>query len=174
MAIGVASILIGHLIQTEKAMDKNLMARKIVARILYLAVFVSNMICIVAFIADPGSYIYSYQVAGAAGAVAAIEGYGVAFAMWNVTYPFFILNKNDNKALGLAIIVQQAVGLVGELYIKAGLGEDCAILADSITRFVWFDAGGLVLLVVGFTVLFFRNVTRDPFPQHTARFRINE
>lgn len=135
------------------------MAKKIVARILYLAVFISNMICIVAFIADPSSYTYSYQVAGAAGAVAAIEGIGVAFAMWNVTYPFFIFNRNDNKALGMTIIVQQAVGLIGELYIQSGLGEECAVLADSITRFVWFDAGGLVLLVAGFIILFGRKRT---------------
>lgn len=133
--------------------EKKLILR-IIARILYLAVFVSNMICIVAFIANPAGYIYSYQVNGAAGAEAAIEGIGVAFAMWNVTYPFFILNRKDNRALGLAIIVQQVVGLIGELYIKAGLGPECAELADSIVRFIWFDAGGLVLLIIGFVLLF--------------------
>ena len=130
------------------------MVRKIIARLLYLAVFVSNMICIVAFVFNPASYVYSYQVNGAAGAIAAIEGLGVAFAMWNVTYPFFILNKNDNKALGLAIIVQQAVGLVGELYIQSELGEGLEVLRSSITRFVWFDAGGLVLLIAGYIILF--------------------
>ena len=130
------------------------MVRKIIARLMYLAVFVSNMICIVAFVFNPASYVYSYQVNGAAGAIAAIEGLGVAFAMWNVTYPFFILNKNDNKALGLAIIVQQAVGLVGELYIQSELGEGLEVLRSSITRFVWFDAGGLVLLIAGYIILF--------------------
>ena len=130
------------------------MGRKIIARILYLAVFVSNMICIVAFLADPASYVGSYQVNGAAGAVAAIQGYGVAFAMWNVTYPFFIFNRKDNRALGLAIIVQQVVGLIGEIYIRSGLTPECAELNDSIIRFIWFDAGGLVLLIIGFAILF--------------------
>lgn len=130
-------------------------AKQLIARFLYLCVFVSNMICIVAFIADPASYTSSYQVNGAAGAVAAIQGIGVAFAMWNVTYPFFILNRNDNKALALAIIVQQAVGLVGEIYIRSGLGPECAGLNESIVRFIWFDAGGLVLLLTGYAILFF-------------------
>lgn len=128
-------------------------AKKIIARVLYLAVFVSNMICIIAFIFDPESYTYSYQVTGAMGAKAAIQGLGVAFAMWNVTYPFFICNKKDNFTLGLVIIVQQVVGLIGELVIRAGLSEGCEILADSIDRFVYFDAGGLVLLIAGFVLL---------------------
>lgn len=124
--------------------------KNIIARILYLAVFVSNMICIVAFVTDPAGYVGSYQLRGALGAEAAIMGIGVAFAMWNVTYPFFIFGRRENRALGLAIIVQQVVGLAGELYIRAGLGEDCALLKSSIDRFVWFDAGGLVFLVAGF------------------------
>lgn len=135
------------------------MIKKILARILYLAVFISNLICIVAFITNPSSYIYSYQVAGAPGAVAAIEGIGIAFAMWNVTYPFFIFSRRNNSTLGLVIIVQQIVGLVGELYIRAGLSEDCAVLADSIMRFIWFDAGGLVLLIIGFVLLMWNERT---------------
>lgn len=130
------------------------MFRRLSAKLLYLAVFVSNMICIVAFLTEPEAYTGSYQVRGALGAVAAIQGYGVTFAMWNVTYPFFILGRKDNKALGMAIIVQQVVGLIGELYIRRGLSADCAILAESITRFVWFDAGGLVLLVAGYILMF--------------------
>lgn len=130
------------------------MIKNIIARILYTAVFVSNMICIIAFIFNPGDYIYSYGVNGAVGAEAAIMGIGVAFAMWNVTYPFFILKKERNRTLGLVIIVQQLVGLVGELYIQSLLNAEAEVLSDSITRFVWFDAGGLVLLVTGFVLMF--------------------
>lgn len=129
----------------------------IVAKTLYLIVFISNMICIIAFLTDPEGYIYSYQVKGSLGAIAAIQGFGVAFAMWNVTYPFYIFSRKNNKTLGLVIIVQQVVGLIGELYIQSGLSSECEILYDSIERFVFFDAGGLVLLLVGFVIA--KNVT---------------
>lgn len=133
--------------------EKKRMIADILVRILYFAVFVSNMICIVAFIADPASYVYSYELKAATGGVAAIEGFGVAFAMWNTTYPFFIVRPRKNKTLGLVIIAQQVVGLVGELYIKSGLPAESTILSESIMRFVWFDAGGLVLLIAGYIIL---------------------
>lgn len=128
------------------------MLRRLIAKLLYTAVFVSNMICIVSFIVDPAGFVGSYQLNGAAGGVAAIQGYGVAFAMWNVTYLFFIPGRKYNPALGLTIIVQQVVGLIGELYIMFGLGEHMEQLTASITRFVWFDAGGLVLLLIGYAL----------------------
>lgn len=136
-----------------KASERKSVVADIAVRILYLAVFVSNMICIVAFIAAPSDYVNSYELKAATGGIAAIEGFGVAFAMWNTTYPFFIVNPRRNKTLGLVIIVQQVVGLAGELYIRAGLPATCTVLADSIMRFVWFDAGGLVLLIAGYLIL---------------------
>lgn len=138
--------------------------REIVGRLLYFAVFVSNMICIVSFILWPQYYTGSYQLSGSEGAEAAIIGFGVAFAMWNVTYPFFVFGKK-NRTLGLVIIVQQVVGLIGELFIQSGLNENQARLSSSITRFVLFDAGGLVLLVAGFCILY---ISR-PRPQKSTK-----
>lgn len=138
--------------KTDTSERKRIIA-DIIVRILYFAVFVSNMICIVAFIADPESYVYSYELKAATGGVAAIEGFGVAFAMWNTTYPFFIVRPRRNKTLGLVIIAQQIVGLIGELYIKSGLPSTSTILSESIMRFVWFDAGGLVLLLAAYITL---------------------
>lgn len=127
--------------------------RTIITMILYGAVFVSNMICIVSFVVSPQDFVRSYQVAGSAGAEAAIRGVGIAFAMWNTTYPFFIINPRRNRTLGIVIIVQQIVGLFGELCIISGLDETTQILSNSLMRFVYFDAGGLVLLLVGYFIL---------------------
>lgn len=129
------------------------MPKYIFTRLLYLAVFISNMICIVAFVCSPADYIYSYEVNGSTGACAAIQGLGIAFAMWNTTYPFFIISPAKNKTLGLVIIVQQIVGLAGELYIQQGLSSDSLVLSESISRFVYFDAGGLILLIAGYIIL---------------------
>ena len=130
------------------------MLRNNIARLTYTAVFISNLICIIAFIFNPADYTYSYGVSGCIGSCAAIQGLGVAFAMWNTTYPFFIIRPDKNKTLGLVIILQQLVGLIGELYIRSTLSADAAVLSSSILRFVYFDAGGLVLLVAGYAICF--------------------
>lgn len=134
-------------------MNRKLLIEGIIIRILYGAVFISNMICIVAFIIRPEDFVYSYQVYGSAGAEAAIRGIGIAFAMWNTTYPFFIVRPYRNRTLGLVIIAQQAVGLVGELWLISGLDETTELLSRSLMRFVYFDAGGLVLLIIGYVLL---------------------
>lgn len=146
--------VIGVVSRKGKVMETKSKRLSIIARILYLAVFISNMICIVAFIIDPESYTYSYGLKGAVGSVAAIQGIGVAFAMWNVTYPFFILRRKNDKTLGMIIIVQQIVGLVGEVIIRAGLAVEAEVLNDSILRFIYFDAGGLILLIIGLTLVY--------------------
>lgn len=125
-----------------------------IARICYTLVFVSNMYCALAFIFDPTPYVGSYELSAASGGIAAIQGMGVAFAMWNVTYPFFVVNPLKQKALGIVIIIQQIVGLVGELFIKTGLDKGQIVLEGSIMRFVWFDFVGLILLVAGFATLY--------------------
>lgn len=134
-------------------MNRKLLIEGIIIRILYGAVFISNMICIVAFIIRPEDFVYSYQVYGSAGAEAAIRGIGIAFAMWNTTYPFFIIKPQKNRTLGLVIIAQQIVGLVGELCLISGLDDSLEILSRSLMRFVYFDAGGLVLLIIGYVLL---------------------
>lgn len=136
--------------------SKNSKSKKtynIISRLLYLAVFISNMICIVSFVINPSDYIDSYQLNGSAGAEAAVIGMGIAFAMWNVTYPFYIFSRKNDKKLGLIIIVQQIVGLLGETYIKLGLGNEHTVLISSIDRFIIFDAGGLILLIIGFILI---------------------
>ncbi len=138
----------------QPKMSRGEKVRSILAGILYAAVFVSNLCCIIPFLMRPEDFIQSYEVCGSNGAVAAIQGFGVAFAMWNVTYPFFIFRPRKDMTLGLVIILQQVVGLVGELYIRHGLPQGLTSLPSAITRFVWFDAGGLVLLLAGFVICF--------------------
>ena len=41
----------------------------------------------------------------------------------------------------------QLIGLVGETLLLASIPADYGLLRGSITRFIWFDAGGLVLLL---------------------------
>ncbi len=81
---------------------------------------------------------------------AAVQGLGVAFLMWNATYPAVIVSPRRFRALGVVVIVQQFVGLVGETWILATLPAGHALLSASIERFIAFDALGLVLMAVSF------------------------
>lgn len=117
-------------------------------------VFFWNVLCAVQFIAFPEQYVAAYQLSGVAGEVA-LQGIGVAFLMWNATYPAFIVNPEKFQHLGIVVLVQQAIGLVGELIIAANLpAQGFDLLADSIARFVGFDAIGFVIMALAYMLLF--------------------
>ena len=118
-------------------------------RIVFAAVFAVNMECAVSFMANPGAYAGGYELAGVAGE-AAVRGLGVAFAMWNVTYPAFIVAPQRWPVLGWVILAQQLAGLVGESLILAGLPAGHEVLAAGIMLFIKFDAAGLVLMAAVF------------------------
>ncbi len=102
---------------------------------------------------DPASYMGAYQLSGEEGAVA-LRGLGVAFLMWNATYPAFIVAPRRFPVLGVVILVQQGIGLVGEIAIFATLpSSGFGLLAASILRFVAFDAAGLGLMVAALLIL---------------------
>lgn len=124
-----------------------------VTRVCFAIVFAWNIECALSFVISPEAFTSGFQVQSVPG-IAAVRGLGTAFLMWNATYPLFIINPQKYKALGGVIIAQQIIGLVGELYILLTLpGEGYALLAGSITRFVAFDATGLVMMLVSFAVL---------------------
>ena len=68
----------------------------------------------------------------------------------NSRHPFPHL---ENGALYVVVLVQQAIGLVGETAILLGLPGGHEVLAASILRFIAFDAAGLVLMAAAFAWL---------------------
>ena len=119
------------------------------ARLAFLLVFVINVQCAVSFVLWPEAYAASFEVAGVPGA-AAVQGLGIAFLMWNATYPAVIVNPLRFRAVAVIVLAQQAIGLVGESWLRLGLPSGHIALAASIERFVLFDAAGLVLMAAGF------------------------
>ena len=59
------------------------------ARAAFLLVFAINVQCAASFVLWPDAYAPSFEVAGVPGA-AAVQGLGIAFLMWNATYPAVI------------------------------------------------------------------------------------
>ena len=118
-------------------------------RIAFAVVFFLNVQCAVQFILWPSSFTGSYELSGVAGE-AAVRGLGIAFLMWNCTYPAVIIRPERFKALGVVVLVQQAIGLMGETLLSASLPGGHAILQGGISRFALFDGLGLVLMLVTF------------------------
>lgn len=127
-------------------------AAGLAARIAVALVFALNVQCAVSFVLWPGAYASGFELEGVPGA-AAVRGLGVAFLMWNATYPAVIANPRRFRALYAVVLVQQAVGLAGESWILLSLPAGHAALAASIVRFIAFDAAGLVLMAAAFTWL---------------------
>ena len=129
-------------------------AAAIAVRICFCVVFLLNIQCALGFALFPGEYVASYQLEGPAG-LAAIRGIGVAFLMWNATYPAFIVAPRRFKVLGWVVIAQQLIGLVGESLILASVASvsGMELLCSSILRFIVFDGAGLVIMGISFAVL---------------------
>lgn len=119
------------------------------ARLLVSIVFVWNLQCALTFIFDPVSVMGAYQLYGAVGS-ATLQGVGIAFLMWNTTYPAVIVSPNRFRSLFVVVLIQQIIGLIGEIWIIMNLGPGTEALAESILRFIVFDGVGLILLAVAF------------------------
>ncbi|MDO4400605.1 MAG: hypothetical protein Q4D27_06620 [Coriobacteriia bacterium] len=127
-----------------------------IARLAVLIVFALNVTCAIQFILYPVESAAAYGLPRTQEAGAMAAGLGVAFLMWNVTYPAVIVSPSRFRALYVVVLFQQLVGLVGESFILwrlYGTGLGSGLMAAGITRFIIFDAAGLVLMLVAFIVL---------------------
>lgn len=118
-----------------------------IMRIAFALVFAINVQCALSFIVWPEAYLSAYELEGVSG-VAAVQGIGVAFLMWNVTYLPVIISPRKYWIVAYIVLIQQAVGLVGESYILWTLPVGHEVLGASIERFVSFDAAGFVLMAL--------------------------
>lgn len=122
-----------------------------IARLLVALVFVINVSCALFFVFDPASYAPAYELAGVSGQVA-VQGIGVAFLMWNATYPPVIVSPRKHRALFGVVLAQQIIGLIGETWILLSIPVGHELLCASILRFIVFDAAGLVALVIALLI----------------------
>jgi len=122
------------------------------ARGLIALVTAWNLQAALVFILWPERYAPGFELTGVPGA-AAVRGTGILFLMWNVPYLVALWNPRKCRlVLGMALAMQ-LIGLVGEILILFTLPDGHVLLRTSITRFIAFDASGLMFLVVAFSVL---------------------
>lgn len=65
----------------------------------------------------------------------------------------FIYKPEKYHIIGIVILAQQAIGLVGETTILLGLQSGHEMLYASILRFIAFDGIGLLLMIISFVIL---------------------
>lgn len=124
-----------------------------VVRLCFTFVFVVNVQCALGFALAPEAYMGAYELGGVPGRVAT-QGIGIAFLMWNCTYPLVIWRPERHRALASVVLAQQVVGLVGESLIRATLPAGHDLLASSIDLFIAFDAISLVLMAASWGIFF--------------------
>lgn len=118
-----------------------------IARLLIGAVFFFNVQCAIAFLWQPALYAPAFELSGVPGE-GMLRGMGVLFLMWNVPYAFALVRPVRRRVSLIEAVIMQAVGLLGESLILLALPGGHAELVRSITRFILFDGGGLLLLIL--------------------------
>lgn len=121
------------------------------ARTVVAAVFAFNVQCALVFLLAPQRYAGGFELSGVPGETA-VRGLGIAFLMWNATYPLVIWRPRRHRTLFAIVLVQQAIGLVGETWLLLSLPVGHHALASSIARFAAFDGVGLALMAVAYAL----------------------
>lgn len=116
------------------------------ARGFILIVFTFNILCAFQFILQPTRYTTSFDLTGDSGA-AVIRSIGILFLMWNVPYAIALINPVGNFVALLSAVIMQALGVLGETWVYVTIPMLLSF-RQSISRFVIFDAVGLVLLAI--------------------------
>ena len=116
------------------------------ARGFILLVFTINLLCAFQFIIQPSRYTSSFDLTGESGA-AVIRSIGILFLMWNVPYAFALINPVGNFTALLSVVIMQAIGVIGETWVYFTIPLLLSF-TQSISKFIIFDAVGLILLLL--------------------------
>ncbi|MGB2895264.1 MAG: hypothetical protein WBB65_03740 [Anaerolineales bacterium] len=121
-------------------------------RIIVGAVFLMNVSCALVFILQPDRYAPGFEVAGVPGKIY-VQGLGILFLMWNATYPLVIFHPIRYRTLFLVVLIQQAIGFVGETWLWLTLPSGHSPLRVTGLRFMLFDGIGLVAMAGAYWLL---------------------
>ena len=121
------------------------------SRLLIGTVLLINIQSALAFFFTPDRYAPFYELSGPVGA-ATIQGFGVLFLMWNVPYIFALTNPIKFRISLYQAVIMQTIGLVGESIILWQLPNEHSLLGQYILRFIIFDGGGLIFLMLAVIV----------------------
>jgi hypothetical protein len=122
-----------------------------IGRFFIAVVLFLNLQAAVFFLLRPGDYAPGFELNGAAGN-SMIQGMGLLFIMWNVPYLVALIHPVKYHVSLIEAILMQTIGVIGESSLTCLLPTGHAILSASAGRFILFDAGDLVLLLLAWII----------------------
>jgi len=122
------------------------------ARLLIALVLISNLYAALGFFFSPQAFTAAYELVGAPGE-AAVAGFGLLFAMWQVPYLVALINPLKQKLSLVEALAMQGLGVIGETFILLRIPPIHTVLRSGISRFIIFDLAGLALLAVSLLII---------------------
>ena len=117
------------------------------ARGLIGLVILWNLQAALVFLLWPERYTAGFELQGI-GSEALLRGLGVLFVMWNVPYAVALWHPVRHRISLYEALAMQTIGLAGESAIFLSLAGDYEVMRAIISRFILFDATGLILLLI--------------------------
>ncbi len=136
----------------NKGMKKNFDLVIWIARGLVGLVAFSNLLAAIPFFISPELFVFSFELSGDVGN-AVIRGFGLLFLMWTIPYLVAVIHPLRHFTSLVEAVLMQAIGVAGESLILVFLPGGHAVLQSSVMRFIYFDGGGLVLLLIAFGLM---------------------
>ena len=118
-----------------------------ICRFLIGLVVIDNLQAAVLFMFFPDGFVLMFDLESAAGRIA-IQSIGILFLMWCVPYIFALVHPIKYRLSHIEACIMQTIGLLGEIFLLIYLPDSLVFTPASLERFILFDAGGLVLLLL--------------------------
>lgn len=116
------------------------------ARLLITPVIFFNLQCSLVFLITPGRYAASFDLHEPPG-LYMIQGLGLLFLMWNIPYLTALIDPIRHTTSLTEAVIMQAIGAFGETILLLNIPTEYQNLQASVIRFIYFDAGGLLILL---------------------------
>ena len=121
--------------------------RKWIARGLIGIVVFFNLDAALSYLFKPALYAPGFELVGIPGEKM-IQGMGLLFLMWNVPYLVALLDPFKHFPSLIEAVIMQGIGVIGESILLSTLIGTHPAMRSSTVRFIVFDGGGLILLLV--------------------------
>lgn len=118
-----------------------------IARVLIAAVTLMNIQAAFQFMLRPQDYAWGFELTGVPGD-AMMQGMGLLFLMWSIPYIFALVHPVKNMISLITAVIMQFIGVAGESLILLRLPGEHPLITASVTRFILFDGGGLLVLLI--------------------------
>lgn len=124
------------------AKSKSWIIRAFIAPVVFF-----NLQCSYAFLIHPEGYVAGFDLYEPTGTYM-IQGLGLLFLMWNIPYLVALFDPVRHSTSLIEAVVMQTIGVIGESLLLLRVPREYLNLHTSVLRFIIFDGGGLVFLLI--------------------------